>query len=74
LIESGWRKENGKIIYEITIPAGSDANIYLPTTAASVSENGESLAKSKGVKINGEKDGYLLIHAVSGKYKFEVKI
>jgi alpha-L-rhamnosidase len=29
-IESGWRKENGKVIYEITIPAGSKANIYLP--------------------------------------------
>ncbi|MDR3245184.1 MAG: hypothetical protein LBT50_01975, partial [Prevotellaceae bacterium] len=72
LIESGWRKENGKVIYEITLPAGSDANIYLPTTATSVTENGKPLAQSKGVKINEEKDGYLLIHAVSGKYKFEV--
>ncbi|MDR1130278.1 MAG: glycoside hydrolase family 78 protein [Prevotellaceae bacterium] len=29
-IESGWRKENGKVIYDITVPTGSKANICLP--------------------------------------------
>jgi alpha-L-rhamnosidase len=32
-IESGWRKENGKVIYDFTIPTSSKANIYLPATS-----------------------------------------
>jgi alpha-L-rhamnosidase len=50
-IESGWRKENDKVIYEITVPTGSKANVYLP-------ENGEPLQVEAGkytlVKHNGE--------------------
>jgi alpha-L-rhamnosidase len=72
LIESGWRKENGKVIYDISIPAGSKANIYLPTTATSVTESGQPLTQAKGIKIVGEKDGYLLIHAESGKYQLGI--
>jgi alpha-L-rhamnosidase len=72
LIESSWRKEGDKVIYDITVPVGSNADIYLPTPVALATESGQPLTQAKGVKISGEKDGYLLIHVESGKYKFEV--
>jgi hypothetical protein len=38
-----------------------------------VTESGQPLTRAKGIKIVGEKDGYVLIHAESGKYQLEIK-
>jgi hypothetical protein len=56
-IESGWRKENGRVIYDISIPAGSKANIYLPATAS-----------QKGITVIDEHGGGILFRAEAGKY------
>ncbi|KAA6300369.1 MAG: hypothetical protein EZS26_003494 [Candidatus Ordinivivax streblomastigis] len=71
LIESGWRKENGKIIYEINVPVGTKAQIYLPAKADKITENGLPIAKVNGIKTTEEKDGYVLINIESGKYQLE---
>jgi alpha-L-rhamnosidase len=73
-IESGWRKESDKVIYEITVPAGSKAKIYLPATTSGITESGQPLAQAKGLQPGEKKDGCVLIHAESGKYRFEVNL
>jgi alpha-L-rhamnosidase len=66
LIESGWRKENGKIIYDITIPAGSKAEVHFPAPVSKITENGKPLTKA------AEENGHSIINIESGKYRFEI--
>ena len=42
LIESGWRRENGEIVYTFTVPEGTDARIELPVAGNSITINGVS--------------------------------
>jgi alpha-L-rhamnosidase len=71
LIESGWRKENGKVIYDISIPVGSKAQIYFPAKLSEIRENGQPLTQAAGIKIIEENDDGILIQAESGKYRFK---
>jgi alpha-L-rhamnosidase len=73
LIESAWKRNGDKIDYEISVPIGSEARIYLPATAAQITENGQPLSSVQGVEVIEEKDGYVQIYAQSGKYKFNTK-
>ncbi|MDR2681169.1 MAG: hypothetical protein LBC47_10210, partial [Tannerella sp.] len=70
LIEIGWRKENGKVIYDITIPAGSKANIYLPAAASQITESKQPLEKTEGIRIVDEDDNGVFFRAEAGKYTF----
>jgi hypothetical protein len=67
-IESGWRKENGRVIYDITIPAGSKANIYLPATASQIREDEQPLENVQGITVIDEHNGGVLFLAEAGKY------
>jgi alpha-L-rhamnosidase len=67
-IKSGWRKENGKVIYEISIPIGSKANIYLPTTASRITENGLPLENVQGIHVINKQDNKVFFQAEAGKY------
>jgi alpha-L-rhamnosidase len=40
-IKSGWRKENGKVIFDITVPVGTKANICLPNEESFQAEAGK---------------------------------
>ncbi|MDR2383966.1 MAG: glycoside hydrolase family 78 protein, partial [Prevotellaceae bacterium] len=71
LIESGWKKSGNTVVYEISVPAGSEARIYLPAPASGITENGQPLASVQSLDIVEEKDGYVQIFAKSGKYKLE---
>jgi alpha-L-rhamnosidase len=70
LIESGWRKENGKVIYDIVIPAGSKANISLPAAASQITEGNQPLEKTEGIRIINEQNDAVLFQAEAGKYTF----
>jgi alpha-L-rhamnosidase len=69
-VKSAWRKDGDKTIYDITIPVNSDAEIYIPTTAARITENGLALSQAKGIISITEKDGYSCLHVESGQYLF----
>ncbi|KAA6300765.1 MAG: hypothetical protein EZS26_003096 [Candidatus Ordinivivax streblomastigis] len=69
LIESGWRKENGKVIYEISIPVGAKAQIYLPAKISEITESGQPFATKRGKSV--EESSSVLINVESGKYRFE---
>ncbi|MDR2774378.1 MAG: glycoside hydrolase family 78 protein [Tannerella sp.] len=68
-IKSGWRKENGKVVYDITVPAGSKANICLPA-AGSITESAQPLEKVQGIHIVTNRNGEVVMQAEAGKYTF----
>lgn len=69
-IVSKWTKKNKTIVYSVTIPANSTADLYLPDNYSlkktKLSITNESLALNKG-----ENGAYLLL---SGSYEFSLKL
>ena len=66
LIESSWKKENGKIMYQVTIPPNSTATLRLSIkTSQNISQNQKLIPVPK--------DSDYKIQLVSGKYVFEIK-
>lgn len=69
LIESGWKKNGNSVTYDISVPTGSEACIYLPAPAAQITENGKPLSG-----VVEEKDGYVLLPVKSGHFNYKLRI
>lgn len=73
LIRSAWTyKENGRIDYEVTVPANTTATLYLPVKDATdvVTENNTPLEEAEGVTYSGVENGRAVIELQSGSYRF----
>jgi alpha-L-rhamnosidase len=69
-----WKKENGKLVWNVTVPPNTTATAYIPSSSAEdVTESGKSLAKSEGVKFTKIENGRALCELQSGTYRFESK-
>jgi len=65
LIRSCWRKENGKLVLEVSVPPNCDATIYFPA------EKGKTINELTGkAKRAGEKEGYVLFEVDAGNWTF----
>jgi alpha-L-rhamnosidase len=73
LIESAWRKTATGVVYDISVPVGSKARIYLPAPSSGITENGQAIAGVQGVEIVEEKDGIVQLLANPGKYRMELQ-
>lgn len=72
LISSNWTKEEGKITWNISIPANTKAIVHFPThNKEDILENGESVLSAYGLKFLDKKNDKLLFEAGSGEYNFE---
>ncbi|MFJ7364127.1 family 78 glycoside hydrolase catalytic domain [Peribacillus frigoritolerans] len=70
-IESGWKVKNGTLTYKATVPANTTATVYIPTNnVRTIKENGQPIAKAKGVKFIEFKDGKAVYELESGSYEF----
>jgi alpha-L-rhamnosidase len=67
-IVSSWKKYNGEISYEVTIPANSTATLYLKT--GKVLENGKDLSENKHIRIGKGSSQLQVISLVAGDYRF----
>ena len=75
LIKSDWKKNNGILEWNISIPANTSAKIFVPARSMDdVMESGKSLSQSEDVKIIGWKDGAMIVEVPSGEYQFKSKI
>jgi alpha-L-rhamnosidase len=71
-IESGWRVENGKLIYSATVPANTTAKLYLPAVSEkTITESGKSTDAVKGLKFVKYENGKAVFELQSGKYEFK---
>ena len=75
MIVSNWRIENGTLQIEATVPPGTSASLYLPTSAPeAVTERGRPAARAAGVRFNGVEKGKAVFELGSGSYQFVSKL
>jgi alpha-L-rhamnosidase len=70
-IKSVWKKQGGKFVWNITIPANTSATVYIPAAGKeNVSESGRSVASAKGVKFIKKEGDNIVFEIQSGSYRF----
>lgn len=73
-VASRWKQEEGKMVYDVEIPANTRATILLPADAAGqVKESGKPLGEVKDLKVNGLENEHVVIEVGSGIYHFVVE-
>jgi len=73
-IESDWKIEGTHFFLKVTVPANTTAMIYVPSLPKfPVTENGNPIATSEGLKFLEYRDGYAVFEVGSGSYSFESK-
>lgn len=70
VIKSSWKKTKGKLHWEVTVPANTSAQVYLPTTVVSkVKLNNQGLGNEHSFIIEKNK---LVLNLSSGTYTIDV--
>jgi alpha-L-rhamnosidase len=70
-----WKKDNGKFIMDVIVPAGSRATVYIPADKkGDVTESGKEITDSEIIKFSGIENGYVVFNIGSGEYKFSSEI
>jgi alpha-L-rhamnosidase len=73
-IKSAWKKEGEQFSLNITVPANSSAQVFVPAgNADAVTESGKPAAKAKGVKFLRSENGRVIYEVQSGSYQFTTK-
>lgn len=74
-IFSRWRKQNGRLYWQVTVPANVTARVHVPTAdAEKATESGKPLVEAEGLKIVKVEKGAVVLDAGSGQYSFEAPI
>ena len=70
-IISSWKRENGQLTMDISIPANTTATVYVPATAVSdITESGKPVEKAQGIEFAGITNGKAKLKIGSGNYRF----
>lgn len=70
-LSSSWKQQDGKLIFNVEIPANTTATVYVPVKDANdVIENGQPIATSKTIQVVGKEKEYTVVKLGSGKYEF----
>lgn len=71
-ITSNWRKKDGKLTMDVTIPPNTTATVYVPAKDASeVTESGKIAGKAEGVKFLRMENKAAVYEISSGHYEFK---
>jgi alpha-L-rhamnosidase len=74
-IKSAWRKEDGRLLWNVTVPPNSTATAHIPAAAKeAVTESGKPLSQAEGVKFLKMEDNRTICELQSGSYRFETEI
>ena len=73
LVACNWRRAGGKAEIEITVPPNTTATFFPPTRdAKKITETGQPVSRSRGVKIVRDAAG-LALRLGPGRYRFEAE-
>ncbi|WP_348266709.1 family 78 glycoside hydrolase catalytic domain [Edaphobacter paludis] len=73
-IESDWKKENGSLTMDVTVPAGETGTVWIPAAdGAAVTEGATPAEKAAGVTFVRRINGAEVYRVGSGSYHFTVK-
>ena len=71
-IVSNWKRENGQLIMDITIPDNTTATVYVPVKeVGSITESGKPVSKVVGVKFLRMENNAAVYGIGSGAYRFQ---
>ncbi|RYY54526.1 MAG: hypothetical protein EOO09_13995 [Chitinophagaceae bacterium] len=74
LVKSSWRKINGSVVMDITVPANSVATVYIPTKdAASITANKKKITGDKSIRFLRNEGESAVYEVGSGDYSFTSK-
>jgi len=76
LIKSSWKKNNGILEWNISIPANTSARIFIPARSIEdVTASGKSLRQADDIQLLPFwKEGTVVVEVSSGAYQFRSKI
>ena len=70
-IESRWKIDAGRLTMDVTIPPGATATVLVPAAkAADVTEGGQAIEGTRGVKLLRMEGGRAVLAVESGVYHF----
>jgi alpha-L-rhamnosidase len=73
LIATDWKEKDGNLLFNVTIPANTTAQVALPaTSAADITESGHPLAQAHGVQFLRVDGSNVILSVGSGHYAFAV--
>jgi hypothetical protein len=72
MIISSWRREGPEIVYDVTVPPGSTANLYLKGTG--LSERGRKPERNKYLKILKHEGNQYHLVLSSGTFYFRIGV
>jgi alpha-L-rhamnosidase len=71
LIATDWKMKDGKLLFNISIPANTTAQVVLPAASAdAVTESGHALDKASGVSFQRVEGQTVILSVGSGNYAF----
>ncbi len=72
-IVSDWKRESGRFMFDVAIPANTTATVYLPTnTTEAITESGRPLDQVPEVRLLRVEGNQAVVGVGSGKYSFVV--
>jgi alpha-L-rhamnosidase len=71
LIATDWQRKGGKLLFNVTIPANTTAQVVLPAeSVAAITESGHPLAQVGGVQVLRVEGPNVVLSVGSGHYAF----
>ena len=71
-ISSSWKKENGQLNWNISIPGNTTAVVYIPAKDNQVKEGKKLASSSDGIRFLKMDEGNAVFEVGSGNYSFNV--
>lgn len=72
IIKSYWKKENGQLNWNISVPGNTTAIVYVPAKENEVKEAMNPASSSDGIKFLKMENGNAVFEVGSGNYSFNV--
>jgi alpha-L-rhamnosidase len=73
-ISSSWKKDKKQFDWEITIPANTNAEVYLPVlNQQSIKESGREITNVADIKFIRQEGNKMIYSLNSGHYSFQIK-
>jgi alpha-L-rhamnosidase len=74
IVKSYWKKENGQLNWNISVPGNATAIVYVPAKEnGEVNEANKLAASSEGIKFLKMENGNAVFEIGSGNYSFSVR-
>ncbi|HTN19927.1 MAG TPA: glycoside hydrolase family 78 protein [Pelobium sp.] len=73
-IKSNWKKDSKSFSWNITVPANTSAEVYLPASnQKSIKENNKNITNAEGVEFIRQEGDRVVYKVNSGNYAFQIK-